>query len=294
MSDLLQELGGIFFLGSISFVALWIAKRKGFFETLGRELLTLPLSLAHVLIVFAIYFGVSSFLLPPLLGLLRKLFQFANASDGTLAFLVLLQLILSLSIAALLLLFCKTLNPQIIKSIWRSQEHRGSYKKDIATAAAAWVISLPLLLFVSQLLDVLVRIFFHVQELPDQTAVRFLKMTLTHPALFSFTLFSIVILAPFIEELMFRGFLQTYIRKFFRPPLAISLSSFCFAFFHFSPDQGLGNIPIIGSLFILALFLGFIYERNRSLSAPLALHALFNAISVLNLYFLGGTPRWIF
>ena len=40
--------------------------------------------------------------------------------------------------------------------------------------------------------------------------------------------------------------------------------------------------------FILALFLGYLYERQGSLIAPIALHASFNAISVMNIYFLGG------
>ncbi|MEN9654812.1 MAG: hypothetical protein RL235_924, partial [Chlamydiota bacterium] len=48
------------------------------------------------------------------------------------------------------------------------------------------------------------------------------------------------------------------------------------------------NIPIIAALFTFSLFLGYVYERQRALIAPMGLHAMFNGISVLNLYFFGG------
>lgn len=292
MNDPLQELFGALFLGMLAAIVLWIAWRRRFFIKPSQELFSTPLTLFHVLAVFAIYFGAAAFLLPSLLALLRKIFSWANTSDGTLLFSVFLHLTISSLTAGLLFLFWKSLPAQIAAPIWKSKTKNTPYSQDLAIGALAWAISFPLLLFTSQLLDLLTYSLFHVKEFPDQTAVHFLKMAMGRPFPFLFSVISIVVLAPFIEELMFRGFLQTYIRKFFRPPAAIALSSFCFACFHFSFEQGLANIPIIGSLFFLALFLGYVYERQSSLLASISLHAIFNALSVLNLYFLGGTPRW--
>ena len=107
----------------------------------------------------------------------------------------------------------------------------------------------------------------------------------------SMVLFTIILLAPLIEEILFRGFLQTFIRQHLGSRQAIGITSLLFALFHYAPEQGLGNIPIVGSLLVLALFLGFVYEKRGSLLAPITLHACFNSISVLNLYFLGGFPQ---
>ncbi len=288
MNDTVPTLWGVLLLGAIAYLVLWFAWRKGFFETPRQDLVSTPLSLFHVLSVFAIYFGVVTFLLPPLLPLLRKLL----ASTPPLQFSVIINLTVLLITALSLLLFWRAMNPQIRHPLWRFLTKTSSYRQDFFIGVAAWAISLPSLLFASQLLDLSIYVLFHVKELPDQTAVHFLRMTMNEPLSFLFNIISIVLLAPFIEELMFRGFLQTYIRKFFRPAAAITLSSLCFACFHFSPEQGLGNITIIGSLFILALFLGFVYERQNSLLASISLHATFNGLSILNLYFLGGTPRW--
>lgn len=130
--------------------------------------------------------------------------------------------------------------------------------------------------------------FFNIEQLPDQVAVKFLKMTFEYPLYLLLSVFSIVVLAPLIEETLFRGFLQTFIRQHLGSKQAIWITSACFSFFHYSSEQGLGNIPIIGSLFVLALFLGYLYERQGTLIAPMALHASFNAISVMNIYFFGG------
>ena len=101
----------------------------------------------------------------------------------------------------------------------------------------------------------------------------------------------VTFLAPCIEETLFRGFLQSYIRQYLGPKLSIVISSFCFALFHYSSEQGLANISIIGSLFSLAFFLGFIYEKRGSLLAPIILHSAFNTISAINLYFLEGISK---
>lgn len=85
-------------------------------------------------------------------------------------------------------------------------------------------------------------------------------------------LVSTVVLAPLSEELLYRGLLQSMIRQHTRSPWpAILVTSGVFAASH-SPQYQ--DMP---ALFVLALALGYNYERTGRLVAPILLHALFNA-----------------
>jgi membrane protease YdiL (CAAX protease family) len=69
------------------------------------------------------------------------------------------------------------------------------------------------------------------------------------------------------------------------PKKAIIFSALCFSLFHLAPSQGIGNISLVASLFLFALFLGFIYERQASLFASIGLHMTFNAVSTVRILF---------
>lgn len=291
MTDPIAELFSALSTGAIACIVLWIAWRKNFFRWPHTEFSSAPISLCHVLIVFGIYFLATTFGVIPVVQIIKALFRFSGSLLTPLYLSVWAHLAISLLIIFLFLLFGNGFRPDAMKAAWKGRDGPPRVGEDIGIGAIAWIISFPLVLSSSHLFDLFIYLVFHVQNVPDQTAVEFLKMTMNHPFYFFLNLLSIIVFAPLIEELMFRGFLQTYARKFLRPAGAIFVSSLCFSLFHFTPEQGLGNISIIGSLLILAFFLGFVYERQGSLIASISLHAIFNALSVLNLYFLGGTPR---
>jgi membrane protease YdiL (CAAX protease family) len=94
---------------------------------------------------------------------------------------------------------------------------------------------------------------------------------------------SVVIFAPIIEEFLFRGCLQNYLKLHFGTKAAIQLSALCFALFHLTPSQGIGNFSLAVSLFLLGLFLGFLYEKQNSLFASVGLHMTFNTVSALRI-----------
>ena len=88
-------------------------------------------------------------------------------------------------------------------------------------------------------------------------------------------LVSTVVLAPLAEELLYRGLLQSMIRQHTSSPWpAILLTSAVFAASHFGQCQ---DMP---ALFVLAVALGYNYERTGRLVAPILLHALFNAAMI--------------
>jgi len=96
------------------------------------------------------------------------------------------------------------------------------------------------------------------------------------------------VIAPVLEELLFRGMFQTMIRSFLLglqsrhsscPPrqsawLSIVITAFLFATIH----QQAGHWPTI---FILGMSLGYAYEKSGSLFRPIFIHSLFNATSII-------------
>ncbi|MDH4238758.1 MAG: CPBP family intramembrane metalloprotease [Phycisphaerae bacterium] len=93
-----------------------------------------------------------------------------------------------------------------------------------------------------------------------------------------------VVIAPVLEEMIFRGLFQTVIRSFFesrdskletrsRIWLPVFISSGLFSIVH-------GNVPHWPALFLLGVCLGYAYEKSGSLFRPIFIHAFFNAITI--------------
>jgi len=124
---------------------------------------------------------------------------------------------------------------------------------------------------------------FKIKKLPNQLVIDYLKSTYDNPFSFFLVTITILILAPFIEEVLFRGFFQNFLKKYLNVKTSILLTSFIFSIFHFSTYQKFSNISILFSIFILGSLLGFIYERQKSLIAPITLHLTFNSFTILGL-----------
>ncbi|MHC4726678.1 MAG: lysostaphin resistance A-like protein [Planctomycetota bacterium] len=125
-----------------------------------------------------------------------------------------------------------------------------------------------------------------------------LKLISEHSQLLSRILIVVtaVIIAPVLEEMLFRGLFQTAIRSYlgiFRSMLvpqnapdaerttdryeawpAIVISSALFTMTHDNP----GHWP---ALFILGICMGYAYEKSGSLFRPIFIHSIFNTISVI-------------
>lgn len=273
-----SDIGAMIAFGVIALLILFIGWRKGFFN-FEEKPWQVPFSLVQLLGAFLIYF-LASYLLNKIL---RKMLVMQYL--GLMSW---LNFVISLVIAILLGIYLLLLPRPVSKGILRREHVEHPLYQDVWAAVYAWIMAFPLVLFLSQALEMIVAKFFGITKLPDQIAVKFLKSTFETPLYFVLAVLSIIILAPLIEETLFRGFLQTFIRKHLGSKQAILITSVCFSLFHYAPGQGLGNIMIIISLFVLALFLGFLYEKQGSLLAPIVLHSLFNTISVINLYLFGG------
>ncbi len=93
------------------------------------------------------------------------------------------------------------------------------------------------------------------------------------------------VIAPVLEEMLFRGLFQTVIRSFlesrdsklegrYHAWIAIFISSGLFSMVH-------GNVPHWPALFALSVCMGYAYEKSGSLFRSIFIHSLFNASSII-------------
>lgn len=154
---------------------------------------------------------------------------------------------------------------------------------DFSMGVLTWFIAFPWVVVMSKFFAIILELL-NLEPTADQLAVKHLKDSFVNPLLLTVTSIFIITLIPFLEELLFRGFLQTSLKDFFGLKRAIVMTALIFALFHYAGSQGTENIELITSLFVLACFLGFIRERQQSLMASFGLHSAFNAFSVLMIY----------
>lgn len=94
---------------------------------------------------------------------------------------------------------------------------------------------------------------------------------------------AIVLIAPIVEELTFRGFIFGGLRQRFGVGWAVVLSSAVFALAH-TLSVG-GSILLLGpSLFLAGVALALTYQWTRSLYPGMVLHASFNLIAVVAIF----------
>ncbi len=78
---------------------------------------------------------------------------------------------------------------------------------------------------------------------------------------------------PIGEELFFRGFLHNWLRNRLAMWPAILVSAFIFSVFHLIPLQMLMVFP-------MGVMTAWLYEKSKSLAAPIALHIVNNAVAL--------------
>lgn len=276
----------ILFFGLLGLGMNWLAQSKGYYQLPFRATKEKGvLSLTSVVVIFAIYLSMTMLVSLLFVHLIRAIYGLYNLQlpQGATGW---IQLTVILMTLLFFYLYARTLNPPLIRRILkdRSIASPKPIVWDMCMGILSWFLCFPLVVALGELVDMLLHMLTGFQNY-EQVAVRYLKTTLSSPPMLAVALFIILLAAPAIEEILFRGFLQTYFKRFVPVKWAIVLSSLCFALFHLAPSQGLGNISLVISLFSFALYLGFIYERQASLFASFALHMTFNAVSTFRILF---------
>lgn len=95
---------------------------------------------------------------------------------------------------------------------------------------------------------------------------------------------SLVVLPPFAEEIIFRGFLFKGLRRKFDFRVAAIITSLLFALPHLI--EGVGGLLWIGGLdtFVLSIVLCYLRETTGRLTAGMGVHALKNALAFAMLF----------
>lgn len=87
------------------------------------------------------------------------------------------------------------------------------------------------------------------------------------------------VLAPILEEFVFRGFLLASLTSFVPVPAAVFASSVGFGLAHLS-------VKDLPELTVLGAVLGCAYIRSRNLLTPVLIHGLWNGTTLAALYVL--------
>jgi uncharacterized protein len=88
--------------------------------------------------------------------------------------------------------------------------------------------------------------------------------------------FKVAVLAPIIEELIFRGLIFNGLRKNYTATTAVVVSAILFSLFHLNPWQ-------MPATFVLGLLLGWIMLRTNSILLAILGHSLNNLIVLLTI-----------
>lgn len=147
---------------------------------------------------------------------------------------------------------------------------RASLPADVLKGAAYLLAALPPLLLLTLLFHVGLHLLGHRPSLQEVAFVM-----ADEPNLWMRSYFVVLAagLAPVFEEILFRGLLLPVLARRYGAWAALLGTSFLFAVIH-------GHLPSFAPLFGLSLALGFAYIVSASLLVPIAMHALFNSITL--------------
>ena len=87
----------------------------------------------------------------------------------------------------------------------------------------------------------------------------------------------IIIIAPILEETIFRGFFYRALKLYFPWFISAIFSSLLFSLIH-------QNILAFSMLFTLSIFLTFIYEMHGKIIYPIITHSVFNVVMLTFIY----------
>ncbi|MDJ1172377.1 type II CAAX endopeptidase family protein [Roseofilum sp. BLCC_M154] len=265
------------FLGTalLAFMAVqWLIQRKNSWLAQNQGVSEVPWHWDTILLVIvAGFFFIGQLISPVIFREFLSLFSFTRGSGVRADALIILMSYVISSAGALGVLYV-AVNPfRPLPANW--------FKFDFQLSAIAWgiggfLVAIPVVLFVSLINQTLWQgqggsnpILPLALQGNDWVAI----------ACFSFTA---SVAAPVFEEIMFRGFLLPSLTRYVPVGLGIILSGLVFAIAHLSLSE---VIPLT----TLGIIMGFVYTRSGNLLAPILLHSLWNANTLLSLFLLGSS-----
>lgn len=162
--------------------------------------------------------------------------------------------------SAILLLSLKLLFPEVrFMSLFRGRE--------LMSTSVFVLLLLPVLLMISHLLS------FFFQGMGSTHAPRMLP-EMEGPGDILMMILALAVLAPLVEELLFRGFLYRILRSRYSSLPSIIITSILFSAVHFS-------LAMVVPIFIMGVLMAWARERSGSMAPSLLLHSINNLVAVL-------------
>ena len=150
------------------------------------------------------------------------------------------------------------------------REEKNLFKTDkIIKSIISFTLFIPLLFLISFIIQ------YVLPEYKQQEIVLNFKSTLIED---KGILLHVLILAPVVEEVIFRGYIYRILKSKLPIIFSMIISSTLFALIHY-------NVLSYILLFVLSIFLTYIYERNGSIICPIIIHSLFNLMMSILIIF---------
>ncbi len=143
---------------------------------------------------------------------------------------------------------------------------------DIFLGFSTYCVVLPVLLGIIILLSVIVN-YFHYEPPPHPLVDIFVVEDKQNPLLIMFSIFLACTIGPFIEEVFFRGFCYSALKKKWGIRVAMISTAAFFALIH---GSSFAFIPV----FILGLILAFLFEKRGTLIPSITLHIIHNSLFI--------------
>ena len=140
-------------------------------------------------------------------------------------------------------------------------------KAFLALGALVGILSVPMALSLNKLMAWLMSLIQ--MEAVEQPTIKVLKVTVGTAQRICFGITAILV-APVVEESLFRGILYPMIKQRSSPMIAVSTTSLLFAAIH-------ANVMTFVPLTFFAIILTLLYEKTDTLLAPIVSHSIFNS-----------------
>ncbi len=155
---------------------------------------------------------------------------------------------------------------------------RRNFLKNIGYAIIAYIAFIPVLVAINYATHYVTQLIGY--DAPTQDVVKMFMAEKEMPILL-LGFFAASIVAPVAEEIIFRGFAYSALKKTMGVFWSIVLTSLIFSVLH---AHVVGIVPI----FALGVLLAYLYERTGSLIAPITVHMIHNTIMLVLVFVLRG------
>ena len=155
---------------------------------------------------------------------------------------------------------------------FRSLQAPARWLRPALWIAAGAIIATPTIIVVSNMMPQFLEGIFG-ENLNEQAAVQNIRES-SNTVMKVLLILNACLLAPFVEELVFRGYFYGIMKRYTGAMFAAFVTGGLFAVAH---QNLLALLPLWG----FSLFLTLFYEGSRSLWVPIGIHAAFNTANVL-------------